>query len=92
MKATVKRRNKKRLQSMTEAKRHIGKASRSRDKKSRVKKKFNFPVTETLRWVADGEELLRKWGAIKSPGAKRIAGRVAMVLAMLETINELRKM
>ena len=78
MKATVKRSNKKRLKTVKEVKRDVAKK--------------NFPITETIEWVRDGEELLRKWGAIKSPGAKRIANTVSKILAMLETINQLRKM
>jgi soluble cytochrome b562 len=84
MKATVRRGSKKRLKSVREAKRDIAKAARS-------KKNFKYPVTETLEWVADGEKLLRKWGAIKSPTAKRIANGFSKLLVALETINELRK-
>ena len=78
MKATVKRSNKKRLKTVKKVKRDVAKK--------------NFPITETIEWVRDGEKLLRKWGAIKSPGAKRIADTVSKILAMLETINQLRKM
>lgn len=86
MKATVKRGSKTRLKSAKEAKRDIGKASMPR-----VKKQVSYPIAETLRWVADGEKLLVKWGAIKSPGAKRIANGVAKVLSVLEALTELRK-
>jgi hypothetical protein len=51
----------------------------------------DYPVAETLRWVAEGEKLLVKWGAIRSPGAKRIAGTVARVLSVLEALADLRK-
>ena len=54
--------------------------------------KREYPIAETLRWVADGEKLLRMWGAIKSPAAKRISSRVAKILPLLETVNEIRKM
>ena len=81
MKTTVKRGSKKRLKSVKEAKRDLLRASTKK-----------FPITETINWVRDGEELLRKWGAIKSPGAKRIANTVSKLLGMLETLNELRKM
>ena len=54
--------------------------------------KRDYPIAETIRWVADGEKLLRMWGAIKSPTAKRISSHVAKVLPLLETINEIRKM
>jgi hypothetical protein len=54
--------------------------------------KRDYPIAETIRWVADGEKLLRMWGAIKSPTAKRISSRVAKVLPLLETLNEIRKM
>jgi hypothetical protein len=57
----------------------------------RTTKTVKYPVAETLRWVADGESLLMKWGAIKSPGAKRIAGTVAKILSVLEALTELRK-
>jgi hypothetical protein len=86
MKPMVKRGNKKRLKSVKEAKRDIAKASGARSKK-----KIEYPITETIEWVGDGEKLLRKWGAIKSPRAKRIANAVSRLLGMLETINELRK-
>jgi hypothetical protein len=78
MKATVKRGNKKRFKSVGEVKRDV--------------EKKNFPIAETIEWVRDGEKLLRKWGAIKSPGAKRIANTFSKLLGMLETINQLRKM
>jgi hypothetical protein len=51
----------------------------------------DYPIVETLRWIADGEKLLVKWGAIKSPGAKRIANGVAKVLLVLEALTELGK-
>jgi hypothetical protein len=57
----------------------------------RTTKTVKYPVAETLRWVADGESLLIKWGAIQSPGAKRIAGTVAKILSVLEALTELRK-
>jgi hypothetical protein len=78
MKAPTKRGNKKRLKSVTRVKRDVAQK--------------NFPITETIQWVRDGEKLLRKWGAIKSPGAKRIANTFSKLLGMLETINQLRKM
>jgi hypothetical protein len=56
------------------------------------KKASEYPISETLAWVADGEKLLRKWGAIKSPLAKKIANGFEKVLSVLETVNELRKM
>jgi hypothetical protein len=86
MKTTVKRGNKKRLKSVKEAKRDVAKAPRVRWNKN-----FKYPIAETLEWVNDGEKLLRKWGAIKSPGAKRIANAFSNILGWLETINELRK-
>jgi hypothetical protein len=51
----------------------------------------DYPIAETLRWAADGEKLLIQWGAIKSPGAKRIANGVGKVLSVLEALTELRK-
>jgi hypothetical protein len=51
----------------------------------------NYPISETLQWAADGERLLIKWGAIKSPGAKRIANAVASVLGVLQALTELQK-
>ena len=87
MKATVTRGNKKRLKSVKEAKRDILKKTVGQSNK-----RFQYPVTETIKWVADGETLLRKWGAIKSPGAKRIAKAFSKLLVMFETINEIRKM
>jgi hypothetical protein len=85
MKATVKRGNKKRIKTVKETGRDVGKATK------RASKTVSYPVAETLRWVADGERLLVKWGAIKSPGAKRIANGVAKVLSVLEALTELRK-
>jgi hypothetical protein len=88
MKATVKRGSKKRLKSVKEVKGDVKKATKPRA----GGKSAHYPITETLRWMADGEKLLIKWGAITSPAGKRIAGGVAKVLAMLESLNELRKM
>ena len=85
MKATVKRGSKKRLKTGKEAARDVRKATRS------TVKAADYPIAETLRWVADGEKLLVLWGAIKSPGAKRIANTVAKVLSVLEALTELRK-
>ncbi len=87
MKATVKRGSTKRSKSAKEVKRDLAKTAKPRA----GGKSSHYPITETLRWIADGEKLLEKWGAIKSPGAKKIALGVAKVLAVLETINELRK-
>jgi hypothetical protein len=84
----VKRGSKKRLKSAQAAKGGVKKAAKPRA----GGKSAHYPITETLRWMADGEKLLEKWGAITSPGGKRIAGGVAKVLAMLESLNELRKM
>ena len=87
MKATVKRGSNKRLKSAKETKRDVSRASRSRSKKS-----FKYPIAETLEWAADGEKLLRKWGAIRSPTAERIANAFSRLLIILETLNDLRKM
>ena len=89
MKSTVKRGRKTRLKTVKETKRDVGKAAK-RSKTTRGKT-VHYPLAETLRWVAEGEILLIKWGAIKSPGAKRIANTVAKVLSVLEALMELRK-
>ena len=52
----------------------------------------NYPVTETLQWIRDGHKLLKKWGAIKSPVARRVARAGEKILTMLETVDEIRKM
>ena len=83
---TKPRRSKKRFKSSKGTKGNVTKASTA------VAKPRDYPIAETLRWVADGEKLLRMWGAIKSPTAKRISRSVAKVLLLLETINETRKM
>jgi hypothetical protein len=89
MKSTVKRGSKTRLKTMGEAKRDVGKtAKKTKTARGRT---VSYPIAETLRWVAEGEILLVKWGAIKSPGAKRIAGTVGKVLSVLEALMELRK-
>ena len=82
MKATVKRGNTRRMKSTKEIVRDAGKATVGGPSKRGTRrgtarttgsrgKIVNYPVAETLRWVSDGEKLLIKWGAIKSPGAKR---------------------
>jgi hypothetical protein len=102
MKATVKRGNTRRTKTTKEIVRDASKAAtggpakrstrRSTSSASRSRSKtINYPITETLRWVADGETLLIKWGAIKSPGAKRIANGVGKVLSVLEALTELRR-
>jgi hypothetical protein len=92
MKATVKRGSARRLKTPKETARDVGKAAgRGRKTIKRSAMTARYPVAETLRWVADGERLLIKWGAIKSPGAKRIANAVAQVLSVLEALLELRK-
>ncbi len=91
MKATVKRGSKRRLKSSKEVARDVGKATRRSKTTKRRAKMVDYPIVETLRWVADGEKLLIQWGAIKSPGAKRIANGVAKVLSVLEALTELRK-
>lgn len=90
MKATVKRGSSPRLKTSREVSRD-GRKAAGRSKTGRVRKTVRYPIAETLRWVADGEKLLIKWGAIKSPGAKRIANTVGNVLAVLEALTELRK-
>ncbi len=82
----AKRGKSKRLVSNKEDKRKVTKTT-----KARKGKNTDYPIAETLRWVAEGEKLLEKWGAIKSPVAKRIAGGVAKVLSVLEALTELRK-
>ena len=102
MKATVKRGNTRRMKSTKEIGRDAGKATVGGPSKRGARrgtarttgsrgKIVNYPVAETLRWVSDGEKLLIKWGAIKSPGAKRIANGVGKVLSVLEALTELRK-
>lgn len=98
MKATVKRGNTRRLKSTKEIARDASKSAAKRSTKrgtsrasSSRSKVVNYPITETLRWVADGERLLIQWGAIKSPGAKRIANGVGKVLSVLEALTELRR-
>jgi hypothetical protein len=53
-------------------------------------KKLNYPIAETIDWVRDGERLLRKWGAIKSPRAKRVTALFSKLLNMLEMLTALR--
>lgn len=84
MTKTMKRKNKKRLKSVKDAKRVVANAPRARGNKT-----FKYPIAETIDWLTDGEKLLRKWGAIKSPGAKRIANAFSNLLGMLKSINEL---
>jgi hypothetical protein len=92
MKATVKRGSRQRLKTAKESARDVRKtASRGSKAIKRSTMTVRYPVAETLRWVADGEKLLVKWGAIKSPGAKRIANTVGNVLSVLEALTELRK-
>ncbi len=91
MKATKKQGSKRRLKSAKEVARDVGKAYKPSRTTKRSAKTSDYPIVETLRWVADGEKLLVKWGAIKSPGAKRIANGVAKVLSVLEVLTELRK-
>ena len=88
-KATVKRGSKTRLKSVKEAKRDVGKAAKATSKKAKPSKRMvDYPISDTLQWVADGEKLLIKWGAIKSPGAKRIANTVASVLSVLQALTD----
>lgn len=89
MKSTVKRGSKPRLKTAKEAKRDVKKVAKPA--KAKQGRTVHYPIAETLRWVAEGEILLVRWGAIKSPGAKRIAGTVAKVLGVLEALMELRK-
>ena len=89
MKSTVKRGSRTRLKTVKEGKRDVRKAVKGT--KTARGRTVRYPIAETLRWVAEGEILLIKWGAIKSPGAKRIAGTVAKVLGVLEALMELRK-
>jgi len=100
MKATVKRGNTKRMKTGREIARDVDRAATGRTPKRRATgarrsssrgKLVDYPIAETLRWVADGEKLLIEWGAIKSPGAKRIANGVGKVLSVLEALTELRK-
>ena len=91
MKATVKKGSKRRLKSSKEVVRDVDKATRPSRTTKRRAKMVDYPIVETLRWVADGEKLLIQWGAIKSPGAKRIANGVAKVLSVLEALTELRR-
>lgn len=89
MKATVKRGSKQRLKTPKESRRDVRRATkRAGSARGRI---VNYPIAETLRWVAEGEILLIRWGAIKSPGAKRVANTVAKVLAVLHALMELRQ-
>ena len=96
MKATTKRGDKQRLKSAKEAGRDLAKTSRRTKARPSARaaaprKAVRYPIAETLRWVSDGEKLLIKWGAIKSPGAKRIANTVGNILSVLEALTELRR-
>jgi len=92
MKATVKRGSKQRLKTTREAKRDVTKAAKRGAKSvSSTRKSADYPIAETLRWAAEGEKLLILWGAIKSPGAKRVANMVGQVLSVLEAVAELRR-
>jgi hypothetical protein len=92
MKATVKRGSKQRLKATREAKRDVTKAAKRGAKSIKsTRKSVNYPIAETLRWAAEGEKLLILWGAIKSPGAKRVANMVGQVLSVLEAVAELRR-
>ena len=91
MKATVKRGSKRRPKSTQEIVRDVSKASKPSRTTKRSARTVDYPIAETLRWVAEGEKLLIQWGAIKSPGAKRIANGVAKVLSVLEALTELRR-
>ena len=75
----------------TAAKRRTNTNKRKSAAAKRKARIVRYPIAETLRWVADGEKLLVKWGAIKSPGAKRIANTVGQILSVLEALTELRK-
>ena len=86
MTRTMKLQNMKRRKSKKYAKRSLANMPRARKNKH-----FKYPITETLDWLNDGEKLLRKWGGIKSPGAKRIANAFSNLLGMLKSINELGK-
>ena len=95
MQAKAKRATKKRSKSRTAKTAKTRKTAAKRGKavvSAARKKASEYPISETLAWVADGEKLLRKWGAIKSPFAKKIANGFEKVLTVLETVNELRKM
>jgi hypothetical protein len=91
MKATVKRGSKRRPKSTKEIVRDASKATGRSRTTRRSARTVDYPIAETLRWVADGEKLLIQWGAIKSPAAKRIANGVAKVLSVLEALTELRR-
>jgi len=102
MKATVKRGSTRRMKSTKEVVRDVDRAATGGPRKRGAKRGTaratgsrgglaDYPIAETLRWAADGEKLLIQWGAIKSPGAKRIANGVAKVLSVLEALTELRR-
>jgi len=92
MKATVKRGSRQRLKTAGEAKRDVARAAKRGGKSVKTTRKATqYPIAETLRWAADGEQLLIKWGAIRSPGAKRVANMVGQVLSVMEALAELRK-
>jgi hypothetical protein len=92
MKATVKKGSTQRLKTTGEAKRDVVKAAKRGGRKVKsTRKAVQYPIAETLRWAADGEKLLIKWGAIRSPGAKRVANMVGQVLSVMEALAELRK-
>jgi hypothetical protein len=88
MKTTVKRGSKRRVKTRKELARDVKKVAR---KRNTTKRSVHYPISETLRWIADGERLLIKWGAIKSPGAKRVANTVGNVMSVLEALMTLRK-
>jgi hypothetical protein len=93
MKATVKRAKTKPAKSGKEAKRDVTKTTKAgKGTKAGKSQITDYPIAETLRWVAEGEKLLEKWGAIKSPVAKRIASGVSKILSVLQALTELRKM
>jgi hypothetical protein len=95
-KAAVKRRSKAASARKTGPKRRTATSGKAKSTKRKTIARQNariidYPVAETLNWIASGEKLLVKWGAIKSPGAKRIANTVGQILLVLEALTALRK-
>jgi hypothetical protein len=84
MKATVKRGSRKRLKTIKEAKRDVG-------RRVGIASRRNYPIAETLRWIGDGERLLHEWGAIRSPFAKKVASAFQKTLTVLKTVDEVRR-
>lgn len=78
------------------AKKRITKTPKRRRKASKnLPRDFQMPIAETILWIAQGEELLKKWGGARHPMVRAMLRKLELFSGRVENeadkLHELRR-